>query len=67
ITRLQNYISLYASLLGSIQAIVFTGGIGERSSVIRQLAVQNLKIGKKTRVIKINADEELEIARQIRR
>lgn len=40
--RLRKYIGSYASVMGGIDALVFTGGIGENSAVIRARTCQNL-------------------------
>ncbi|CAN5132001.1 hypothetical protein BH09BAC1_BH09BAC1_15690 [soil metagenome] len=40
--RLRKYIGAYAAVMGGVDAIVFTGGIGENSSVIRHRVSQRL-------------------------
>lgn len=40
--RLRKYIGAYAAVMGGVDAIVFTGGIGENSRVIRHRATQRL-------------------------
>ena len=40
--RLRKYIGAYAAVMGGVDAIVFTGGIGENSQVIRERACQRL-------------------------
>ena len=40
--RLRKYIGSYAAVMGGIDALVFTGGIGENSAVIRARTCQNL-------------------------
>ncbi|PHI19582.1 acetate kinase [Lewinellaceae bacterium SD302] len=40
--RLRKYIGAYAAIMGGVDAIVFTGGIGENSKVIRHRAAQRL-------------------------
>lgn len=40
--RLRKYIGAYATIMGGVDAIVFTGGIGENSSYIRHRATQRL-------------------------
>ena len=40
--RLRKYIGAYAALMGGVDAIVFTGGIGENSSIVRHRAAQRL-------------------------
>lgn len=63
IRRIKKYIGSYAALLGRVDAIVFTGGIGENSSYIREMVMDgNLAAGAEVLVIK--TDEELEIARE---
>ncbi len=62
IARLQLYIAAYAGVLGKIDAIVFTGSMGERSAVIRRLALRNLGGLKNVPVLTVKTDEELAIA-----
>lgn len=40
--RLRKYIGAYAAVMGGVDAIIFTGGIGENSAVIRERTVQRL-------------------------
>lgn len=40
--RLRKYIGAYAAIMGGVDAIVFTGGIGENSSMVRHRAAQRL-------------------------
>jgi acetate kinase len=40
--RLRKYIGAYAAVMGGVDAIVFTGGIGENSSIVRHRAAQRL-------------------------
>ena len=41
--RLKKYIGAYMALLGEVDGLVFTGGIGENSAVVRRQAVENLR------------------------
>ncbi len=41
--RIRKYIGAYAFVMGGVDAIVFTGGIGERSPEGRELALRNLQ------------------------
>ena len=41
--RIKKYIGAYAAVLGSVDAIVFTGGIGENAPVIRERACAGLE------------------------
>ena len=40
--RLRKYIGAYVAVMGGVDAIVFTGGIGENSAVVRHRATQRL-------------------------
>ena len=40
--RLQKYIGAYMAVLGNVDAVVFTGGIGENSWRVRQLVLEDL-------------------------
>jgi acetate kinase len=40
--RITKYIGAYAAAMGGLDAIVFTGGIGENSSLVRQNVLKNL-------------------------
>ena len=42
--RLVKYIAAYAAVLGRIDALIFTGGIGENSSFVRKIVLNRLKI-----------------------
>ena len=50
--RIKKYIGAYASVLNGLDAIIFTAGIGENSSLMRKLACENLDF------IGINLDNE---------
>ena len=41
--RLRKYIGAYAAVMGGVDAIVFTGGIGENSALMRHRAAQRLE------------------------
>ncbi len=63
IRRVKKYIGAYMALLDRVDAIVFSGGIGENSVFIRdRIMDNNLAHGVKTLIIK--TDEEIEIARE---
>ena len=42
--RLRKYVGAYAVLLGRVDAVAFTGGIGEHSSLVRGLVLQGVGI-----------------------
>lgn len=60
--RIVKYIGAYTAVLGRVDAIVFTGGIGENDKITRQTVMSQLSTNIKFMVIKTN--EELEIAMQ---
>ncbi|QFR49585.1 acetate kinase [Sulfurimonas lithotrophica] len=62
VRRVRKYIGAYMSLMDRLDAVVFTGGIGEHSSYIRDRIMKNMDI---KNMFVIDTDEELEIARQI--
>jgi acetate kinase len=70
--RLRSGIGAMAASLGGLDALVFTGGVGENSARIRELAcggLGHLGIGvpdSDVRVLVVHAREDLEIARQAR-
>ncbi len=41
--RVKKYVGSYAAVLGGVDAIVFTGGIGEHSPLIRGLVMENME------------------------
>ncbi len=41
--RLKKYIGTYMAVLGRLDAVVFTAGVGERGAEIRELALENLE------------------------
>ncbi|MFH1046909.1 MAG: acetate/propionate family kinase [Patescibacteria group bacterium] len=60
------YIGSYAALLGRVDAVVFTAGIGERNAYIRQRIMSLLQLRPKLKTMVIATNEELEIAEQTR-
>ena len=61
-------IGSYMALLGGLDLLVFTGGIGQHSSYIRQKATQGLEaLGLHANMIEVvPTEEELQIARHCR-
>jgi acetate kinase len=55
--RLKRYIGAYAAELGGLDALVFTAGVGENSSVVRGRAVEGLEF------LGLSVDEKLNAAR----
>lgn len=42
--RVKKYVGAYAAALGRLDAVVFTGGIGEHSAIVRSRSLENLSI-----------------------
>jgi len=63
VKSIQKYIGAYLLLLERVDAIVFSGGIGEHSKLIRDLVMDNIVL-KDIKSLVIKTDEELEIAQQ---
>jgi acetate kinase len=63
VRRVQKYIGSYMVLLENVDAIIFTGGIGENSSIVREKIMDN-KILKDIKTLVIKTDEEREIANE---
>ena len=61
--RVKKYIGAYFAVLGKVDAIVFTAGVGERNVDVRRLIMAGLPI--KTRALAIPTNEELQIAKLI--
>jgi len=63
VRRIQKYIGSYMVLLERVDAIVFTGGIGENSKYIRDMVLDN-QIIKNIKSLVIKTNEELEIVNE---
>jgi len=63
IRRIQKYIGMYMIVLENVDAIVFSGGIGEHSSYVRERVMDN-SIIKNMKSLVIETNEELEIANE---
>jgi acetate kinase len=60
--RVGKYIGAYHALLGRVDAVVFTGGIGEHDSMTREKIAEYIRFD--TTQMVIPTDEELVIARE---
>lgn len=67
-TAIRKFIGAYAALLGGLDLLVFTGGIGQRSEVIRNRISSGLEfLGlNPAKILALPAQEELQIARHTR-
>jgi len=63
--RIKKYIGAYAAVLGRVDAVVFTAGIGENAPQIKNSIEKDLRelLGKSTKFIIIVTNEELLIAK----
>ncbi|MBT7484569.1 acetate kinase [Candidatus Peregrinibacteria bacterium] len=61
--RVRKYVGAYTAVLGKVDAIVFTAGIGERNKDIRDLVIKGLPF--KTKAMVVPTNEELMIAKSI--
>jgi acetate kinase len=66
IYRIKKYIGSYAAIMGGVDALVFTAGIGQNSSKIRKKICAGLfsHMKKAPKVLAVLTDEELMIARK---
>lgn len=58
------YVGSYMALLGRVDAVVFTAGIGERNSFIRKKVMSMIKSRPKPKILSIPTNEEHEIAEE---
>lgn len=65
IYRLRKYLGAYGAILGRVDAVVFTGAIGERSAKVQRAALAGLPLPGQPRRIVVSADEERVIAEAI--
>lgn len=61
--RAKKYVGAYAAILGRVDALIFTGGIGENDAKTREAIAEMLPF--KCEVFVIQTDEEKEIALQV--
>ncbi|HNX91823.1 MAG TPA: acetate kinase, partial [Candidatus Omnitrophota bacterium] len=63
--RLRKYIGAYAAVLGNVDAVVFTAGIGENVPQIKNEIMAQLRplLGNRTEFLTVHTNEELLIAR----
>jgi len=63
--RIKKYIGSYAAVLGRVDAVVFTAGIGENLPAVKDAMQRDLQplMGKKTKFLIIATNEELLIAK----
>lgn len=65
--RLRHYVAAYLGVVPGVQAVVFTGGVGENDAAVREMVTAplvHLGVGVSIPVMVVPTDEEGEIARQ---
>ena len=67
IYRIIKYIGEYYTVMKGLDLLVFTGGVGERSPVIRKMILDEIKHLPKFKNTVITANEELMIAQEIKK
>lgn len=65
--RIRKYLGAYGAVLGRVNAVVFTGAIGEHNADIRRLVMQGLRLPGNPRVIVVQSDEEGTIFQEVKR
>lgn len=65
--RIAKYIGAYTATLGSLDCVVFTGGIGENAHYLRRWIMSYFPKFPKNRVLVVKTDEELKIAEETRK
>lgn len=64
VKEVAGYIGRYAALMGGLDAVAFTGGIGEKSEMVREGVLKKLEFISGLKVFVIPANEELGVARK---
>jgi len=65
--ELRKQIGAYLVVLGNIDALVFSGTVGSGKPLTRETIIKDLNLPKGTKVLVIPTNEELEMARQIKK
>ncbi|MBI4093244.1 MAG: acetate kinase [Candidatus Kerfeldbacteria bacterium] len=65
--RLKKYLGGYAVILGRVDAIIFSGAMGERNATVRKLILNQLRLPGQPKVIVVHADEERQMFREVKR
>ncbi len=63
--RVKKYIGAYKAILGSVDAVVFTGTVGYRSKRIRRLIISGFESLRNVKKLVIKTDEEAMIAKEV--
>ncbi|PJC36654.1 acetate kinase [Candidatus Peregrinibacteria bacterium CG_4_9_14_0_2_um_filter_53_11] len=63
--RIAKYIASYAGILGGLDCLIFTGGIGEHADYLRKMVLEHLKGIKPKIILVIPTNEEKKIAEEV--
>jgi len=61
------YIASFAGVMGGVDAVLFTAGVGERSQTVRDLVMSMVDLPWKHKVLVVPTNEELMIAQETKR
>lgn len=62
---IQRYLAAFASQLGKVDAVVFSGGVGQNRQDIRSAIINGVHFVNRPKIIVVKANEELMIAKKI--
>ncbi len=60
------YVASFAGVMGGVDAVLFTAGVGERSQIVRDMVMSMVDLPWKHKVLVVPTNEELMIARETR-
>jgi len=60
------YIASFAGIMGGVDAVIFTAGVGERSQIVRDMVLAMVDIPWKHKILVVPTNEELMIAKETR-
>ena len=63
--NIQRYVASYAALLGKVDAVVFSGGVGQNRPAVRQSIINAVHFCHQPKILTVKADESLLIAQKI--
>ena len=63
---IQRYVASYGGLLGKVDAVIFSGGVGQNSQATREAIIKGVSFINKPKVFTVNANEEQIIANKIK-
>ena len=61
---LQRYVASYAGLLGQVDAIIFSGGVGQNRAEVRDTVLKGVTFANRPKIFTVKSDEALIIAQK---